>query len=182
MTAHAFGTHYRCRCGHAYGVDLGEHGCPKCDARRPARLVTPKPLVRKTPLVASSKPMRQFRKNRRPGNSAQTKAESVHVAAVKAAGCICCIKRGYAWGEDGAQAEAHHLLSGSIRKGHEDTVGLCNYHHRGVKAVDGWSIEMHRRLLGPSLMDGSVPFHATFGSDEDLMAFQRELLAGRAAA
>ncbi len=177
MTAHAFGTHYRCRCGHAYGVDLGEHGCPKCEQRRPAKLVTPKPLVRKTPLVASSKPMRQFRKNRRPGNKPQTVAESAHIDRVKRAGCVCCIAQGYPHNPDGPRVEAHHLLSGGIRIGHGATVGLCQWHHRSRLIVQGWNHAQHREKLGPSLLEGSVTFHDHFGDDNALLQMAVDAVA-----
>ena len=112
----------------------------------------------------------------------QTRAEAAWVDAVKASGCICCGLRGYVWDEDGPLVEAHHLLSGGIRRGHMDTVGLCIYHHRGRKCVDGWSMDEHRRMLGPSLMDGSVPFAEAFGTDDELLALQREKLRGVLAA
>ena len=39
-----------------------------------------------------------------------------------------------------------------------------------------------RDLFGPSLAHGSKPFHAAFGSDDELLARVNELLAQRRAA
>lgn len=78
-----------------------------------------------------------------------TKAEALWLRSVKEAGCVCCAARGYYRQEGGPLAEAHHLLSGGIR----------------------------RRLLGPSLAEGSVPFHEAFGDDEALMAATHALIA-----
>ncbi|MFC4729488.1 Ref family recombination enhancement nuclease [Coralloluteibacterium thermophilus] len=105
-----------------------------------------------------------------------TAAERAHVGRVKAAGCICCQMRGFPHDRDGHVVEAHHLLRGGRRIGHMDTIGLCLWHHRGRLVMEGLSHASHRDILGPSLAEGSVPFHAEFGSDEDLLAYQRRLL------
>lgn len=112
-----------------------------------------------------------MRRGRSTGN--QTREESAWITDVKRSGCLCCATRGHVWDDDGPLVEAHHLLSGGIRRGHMFTVGLCQWHHRGVKAVDGWSLPMHRRLLGPSLAEGSKLFSEVFGSDESLYERQR---------
>ena len=106
-----------------------------------------------------------------------TKAEAAWLRAVKEAGCVCCAARGYYREEGGPVAEAHHLLSGGIRRGHQHTVGLCAWHHRGRLIVTGWTHATHRRLLGPSLAEGSVPFHEAFGDDDALMAATHALIA-----
>lgn len=106
-----------------------------------------------------------------------TKAEAAWLRSVKEAGCVCCAARGYYRQEGGPVAEAHHLLSGGIRRGHQHTVGLCSWHHRGALIVAGWTHATHRRLLGPSLAEGSVPFHEAFGDDDALMAATHALIA-----
>lgn len=105
-----------------------------------------------------------------------TRAESAWIDTVKRLGCLCCIARGYPHDPDGPAVEAHHLLSGGIRRGHEHTVGLCAWHHRGRLIVQGWTHAHHRELLGPSLAEGSVPFHEAFGDDDALMAAQLRLI------
>jgi len=75
--------------------------------------------------------------------------------------------------------EAHHLLSGGIRRGHMHTVGLCAWHHRGRLIVEGWTHEQHRLHLGPSLAEGSVPFRKWYGDDDRLMKMQLALIEQR---
>ena len=38
--------------------------------------------------------MKGYRKHRRPGNRAKTKAENAHLDAITRAGCVCCIASG----------------------------------------------------------------------------------------
>ena len=105
----------------------------------------------------------------------QTKAESARIDKIKRAGCICCIARGFE-PDDGTEVEAHHLLSGGIRRGHRYTLGLCLWHHKGRLIVEGWNHARHRLELGPSLLEGSVPFHAEFGTDDELLAANDALI------
>lgn len=115
-----------------------------------------------------------MRSGRSTGN--MTKPEAAWVDAIKRRGCVCCIERGYSHDPDGPMVEAHHLLSGGIRRGHMHTVGLCPWHHRGRLTVEGWNHAMHRNQLGPALSEGSVPFARAFGSDDELMDKQMALL------
>lgn len=105
-----------------------------------------------------------------------TKAEEAHIDAVKRAGCLCCIALGYPHDPDGPMVEAHHLLSGGIRRGHGFIVGLCPHHHRNQPFVQGWSYAQHREKLGPSLLNEAEAFHAEFGSDEELLEKQETAL------
>lgn len=79
---------------------------------------------------------------------------------IRAKGCICCRLQGYMGG-----VEIHHLKSGNVRMGHDFTVGLCDFHHRGVG--DG---------IGPSLADGARTFHNEFGGDDWLLAEQNRAI------
>lgn len=119
-----------------------------------------------------------MRRGRSTGNP--TKSEAAWLRTVKEAGCVCCAARGYYREEDGPLAEAHHLLVGGIRRGHGHTVGLCAWHHRGALIVSGWTHATHRRLLGPSLAEGSGPFHEAFGDDDALMDATNDLIAWHA--
>lgn len=103
-----------------------------------------------------------------------TKAESARMAAIKDGPCVCCYQLKLA----SYCPEVHHLLSGNKRRGHLYTVGLCAWHHRKV-IPDGWTAEAMRARYGPSLADGSKPFHAHFGSDDELLEYQNYLLAER---
>lgn len=104
-----------------------------------------------------------------------TKAEQARFDAMKEQGiCIACCLRG----ERRPQPiEIHHLLSGGKRRGHLFTVGLCQWHHRGIPPF-GWGDAEALYELGPSLAKGSKPFRAVFGSDDDLLAAQERAWRG----
>lgn len=102
-----------------------------------------------------------------------TKAELAHLAAVKRLPCIACELMGCA-PQCGA-TEAHHALSGGRRRGHEYTVSLGTWHHRGV-LLRGWTKDEMTAWYGPSLANGSKPFHAAFGDNEFLLAETVKLL------
>lgn len=108
-----------------------------------------------------------------------TKEEAAWVTAIKLHGCLLCERRGFPRDPDGPLAEAHHLLEGGIRRGHLDTVPLCPWHHRGTLIVAGWTFQTHRRILGPALSEGSVPFHREWGSDDALLRLTRRIIAGK---
>ena len=100
-----------------------------------------------------------------------TKAEAARMNAIKAGPCVCCHQRGlFSWAP-----EIHHLLRGGRRIGHHATVGLCAWHHRAVISWGCTGAEM-RYHFGPSLNEGSKPFHLAFGTDEALLKQQNALL------
>lgn len=102
-----------------------------------------------------------------------TAEEAAWMVAVKEGPCLACLIH------DGRRylgCDAHHLLSGGRRIGHMATVGLCSWHHRAVPPYSGHSAKTCRELFGPSLMDGSKLFHEAYGSDEELLAMQKEFL------
>jgi Recombination enhancement, RecA-dependent nuclease len=80
-------------------------------------------------------------------------------------GCIACRQLGFY-----APADVHHVLTGGRRTGHQDTIPLCPYHHRGVCFVNN-GVDM-----GPSLANGSKPFHARFGTQAKLLAQVNKML------
>lgn len=110
-----------------------------------------------------------------------TKAEREHLAAVKSLPCVACSHLGIAGPYVCGPTEAHHLLSGNKRRGHMFVLPLGSWHHRAVLQGSLTFVGM-RALYGPSLAHGSKPFHAAFGSDDELLARVNELLAQRRAA
>lgn len=103
---------------------------------------------------------------------APTAAERARFEALHEIGCICCRKRGFnSW-----PVEIHHLLYGNRRLGHAYTLPLCAWTHRGVPP-NHWTIQAARDFFGPSLAHGSKPFHAAFGSDQELLAEVDALIA-----
>ena len=85
--------------------------------------------------------------------------------------CVCCKQLGMI----SHYVEVHHLLSGNKRRGHLYTVGLCQWHHRGV-LYDGIRKQDMITKYGFSLADGSKPFRRMFGSDDYLLWLQNEML------
>lgn len=87
-------------------------------------------------------------------------------------GCLACLKhRGQR-----KECEIHHLTDCGIRRGHSFTVGLCPWHHRGI--VDGiaFGANFMTKWYGPSLVQGSKGFKAAYGADDELLAWQNELI------
>lgn len=100
-----------------------------------------------------------------------TKAEAARMDAIKAGPCVACHQLSIT----SKFPDIHHLLSGGRRRGHAYTIGLCQWHHRGFP-FDGCTYEGMRFIYGASLAYGSKPFHERFGSDEELLQIQNELL------
>lgn len=98
-----------------------------------------------------------------------TKAEAQRMARLKELPCAAC-KRS-------VHVEIHHLKHASKRRGHMFTIPLCRWCHQGqatpfsTETVEGMTIN-----IGPSLARGSKPFHAFFGTDEELLAATNALL------
>lgn len=116
-----------------------------------------------------------MKRGRSTGN--MTVPERAWVDAVKRCGCVFCIALGHPHSPDAYAVDAHHMLSGGIRRGHMFTVGGCIWHHRGRLFISGWNHKQHRMNLGPALSEGSVPFYARFGDDDAIMEQQLEILA-----
>lgn len=104
-----------------------------------------------------------------------TAAQAERFGQIKAGRCVACWKRGIVT----IGCDAHHLLSGGRRIGHEASVALCAWHHRSIP-FDGETPPRMRMLYGPSLMDGSKAFRAAYGTDAELLALQEQMLRGEA--
>lgn len=102
--------------------------------------------------------------------------------ALRARGCICCLKNLADDVADGGDylatamyVEIHHLNGGGHhgqkRRGDEYTIALCPWHHRG----QGPS-KAYRQLYGPSWAKGSKPFRAVYGTDDELLALANRLI------
>lgn len=103
----------------------------------------------------------------------RTKAEDARFDAIKAGNCRACEQRGIDVTGQGL-VQVHHLKG---KKRHDLTVGLCLWHHLGrLFDYDFNDHAQMRQRYGPSLAEGSKPFHAEFGSDAELLAIQNELL------
>lgn len=130
--------------------------------------------------------MRRFRKQRRPGNRPMTSTQAARVMAAKVDHvCIPCLvwhRLGHMPREDVATCcDYDHAKSGNLRRGHDHGFASCLWHHRR-RIGDGWTFAAMATHFGPSLMDGSRLFRDTYGSDDDLIALQDDILEGRQAA
>lgn len=99
---------------------------------------------------------------------------------IREIGCLACRKR-----QRYSVPDVHHLnlggKAGQKRRGDEFTIGLCPYHHRG-NSLPGMDGAQSRNWLGPSLAKESRAFRQEFGSDDELLVEQNELIKQRMAA
>jgi hypothetical protein len=105
--------------------------------------------------------------------SKPTKAQVRRFEKLKELGCIVCKKVGKV-GHCGP-IEAHHLLSGGRRRGHEETIPLGKWHHQGIPKP-GWKSRDMEAVYGPSLAKASKRFRAMFGTDDELLAEVNKLI------
>ncbi len=103
------------------------------------------------------------------------------MAAVKALPCVACEIEFPDGRSVCGLTEVHHLLSGNKRRGHMFVLPLGAWHHRGVCGDPNRLSDM-RCWYGPSLAEGSKPFRARYGTDDELLARVNALLAKRRAA
>lgn len=90
-------------------------------------------------------------------------------------GCIACIRKtGLAM-----PCEIHHLTTGGRhgqkRLGHDHTVGLCPWHHRGMRPETISRAQMAARF-GPSYADEPRRFREVFGNDDVLLKLQNDAI------
>lgn len=104
-----------------------------------------------------------------------TAAQGARFAAIQAKGCICCRREGMG----ATPCEIHHLNEGDRhgqrRQGHDQTIGLCPWHHRGV-CRERWSIEDMTAAYGPSWEHQPNAFRERYGGGERLLQYQDEIL------
>jgi hypothetical protein len=105
------------------------------------------------------------------GGKAMTKPDQERRRKIHAGNCMACEQRGIDLTNTG-YVQWHHLKG---RKRHDLTIGLCLWHHQG-RPIDGQTHAYCREYYGPSLAEGSKPFHAEFGSDDQLLALQNVIL------
>jgi len=94
--------------------------------------------------------------------------------AIHQIGCIITHKAGKF-----AQAQIHHLnlggRAGQKRRGDRYTIGLTPWYHDGIVPLGETKASMTRRF-GPSLKYQSKAFRERFGSDDELLAYQDQLI------
>ena len=106
---------------------------------------------------------------------APTKAERKRMSLIVEIGCIACIMDGKDKAKCGPPT-VHHLLDGGVRRGHSFTICLGAWHHQGYPRPL-LSRRQATELWGPSLAEGSKPFHAKYGTDSELLEYQNHLIS-----
>lgn len=113
------------------------------------------------------------------GSKKANAEESAHIERCKSGPCIPCVSL-FLQGKLAAHdvflgGDYDHKKSGNVRRGHMEGFCSCAWHHRRHP----WGMlsfaEMTRRF-GPSLMDGGKLFARTYGTDDELIELQRQVL------
>jgi hypothetical protein len=111
--------------------------------------------------------------------SKPTAREAERIVAAKEGACVACLilsERDELRSELVVEGcDYNHAKSGNVRRGHRYGYALCVWHHRR-HAWHEFTPNLMRQLYGPSLMDGSALFHRTYGSDDELIAKQDEMI------
>jgi Recombination enhancement, RecA-dependent nuclease len=99
-----------------------------------------------------------------------TKADAKRLEIIHRLPCMACAQNG---SDTGMRVEAHHIVDKGYRKhsgGHQATLPLCQYHHRGEPSP----ILLHKSAMllahGPSLADNKKAFIARYGTERQLLA------------
>lgn len=130
-------------------------------------------------------PMKRSRIKFKPRPRA-TPEELAHLEAVKAAGCVVewknymkinSVPLWVAVRNRGSvkRCEAHHTKDGDRRRGHFFTFGLTTWRHRGI-CNEGMGVAAMTATYGVSLFHDAREFHKQYGSDDENLAFEAELL------
>lgn len=104
-----------------------------------------------------------------------TAAQQARMDAITEIGCIVA----HSLGLGHVPCEVHHLTvggkHGAKRRGHDFTVGLNSWSHRG-EPFGGMSAETCERLFGPSYAKQPRRFRQEIGSDDYLLDLQNTLI------
>lgn len=101
---------------------------------------------------------------------------AIRFSAIDDIGCIVARLRGLGK----TYAERHHLLTTGLhgngkRRGDEFTIGLNPWSHRG-EPFGGLTAEECQEMFGPSYAKQAREFREEFGSDDELLEMQNEIL------
>lgn len=97
-----------------------------------------------------------------------TKAQRRRFTDLQMVGCICCRLEGIAGDGHPEPADIHHITMGGRRLGHDYTIPLCPWHHRGV-GVAGLPDSVLEAGKGPSLARSKRAFVARYGTEMQLL-------------
>jgi hypothetical protein len=97
--------------------------------------------------------------------SSPTKSDLERFRLLQAVGCIACRLDG----RKNVPADVHHLLSGGRRMGHQATIPLDPWHHRGLIPPDCKTGREAEERYGPSLAVSPKGFRERYGSEKELL-------------
>ena len=104
-----------------------------------------------------------------------TLAQQQRFEGIKEIGCVVAYSLGLGW----VYAEIQHLTvggkHGAKRRGHDFTIGLNPWSHRG-EPFGGMSADTCERLFGPSYAKQPRRFRQEVGNDDYLLDLQNTLL------
>ena len=101
-----------------------------------------------------------------------TVSQQKRFSVMQQIGCIICILD---HGRHETPGDIHHILSGGKRIGHDATLYLTPWFHRG-QPPNGWTIEKATEVLGPSMFHNPKEFKERYGTEAELLEFQNELI------
>lgn len=97
-----------------------------------------------------------------------TKADQKRLDIIHRLPCLACVQIG----ANITPVEAHHIVDKGYRRlsgGHQATIPLCEWHHRGAFRLGMTATEM-TNIFGPSLARSKRAFISKFGTERDLLA------------
>jgi hypothetical protein len=100
-----------------------------------------------------------------------TAAQQRRLDALSRMPCIACLLEGAGTVQPN-RTEIHHLVDKGTRElsgGHDSTLPLCVWHHRGVPRGKATAREM-ATAYGPSLALQKRAFNARYGTERELLA------------
>jgi len=101
-------------------------------------------------------------------------ADIERFAKLRALGCVVSKIYFNRW----EPAEIHHLVEGRKRLGHQFTIPLSPWFHRGVPPLPDMRPSEATKQLGPSLALSKREFVARFMSERQLLEKTNELIEG----
>lgn len=96
--------------------------------------------------------------------TAHSKKDTERFRRLNEMGCIVCRQTFGAF----VQSEVAHCTSRGRRIGHQATIPLCPWHHRGVP-MGSLSQKAMRELYGPSFAKSKAEFEEAFGTEQKLL-------------
>lgn len=145
----------------------------RAELKRRTPMCTVTPLRAKTGMPPATKPMRQSRSTGKP-----TREQASRWELMREIGCLAClINQQIGLPVTGMVLEHQHLTDCGRRRGHSETIELCRHHHQGDKfPVIEVGYKANAAVYGPSFGREPAAFHEMYGTDDELLEFQNDLL------